>query len=97
MGRSGGEIQSGTMPAHIAGSQQFGPGWKWPDKEQNLDIVETLRERARGGPAYDADLDIAADVIERFRSALQMIVGERPCPDNLLGNFDIAYNALHDK
>lgn len=58
------------------------------------DIVDTLRERARGGFAYDNDLDVAADEIERLRAALEMIAGKRPCPDNLLGNDDIARIAL---
>jgi hypothetical protein len=32
--------------------------------------------------------------ITRLRMALEMIAGRRPCPDNLLGNADIARLAL---
>lgn len=32
-----------------------------------------------------------------MRDALRIIAGEAPCPDNLLGNADIARIALHGK
>lgn len=46
---------------------------------------------------HDVILEGAADEIERLRAALAIIAGEKPSPDNLLGNADIARIALHGK
>jgi len=40
------------------------------------DIVERLRERARGGYAHDELDEEAADEIERLRAALKIIINE---------------------
>lgn len=39
----------------------------------------------------------AAAEIERLQAALRMIAGEASCPDNLLGNADIARIALYGR
>ncbi len=44
--------------------------------------------------AMQLELDRRAAEIERLRAALEMICGRRPCPDNLLGNADIARLAI---
>jgi hypothetical protein len=71
----------------------------FPRGQEMSDIVDRLRDPEQSLTASDRfhlHKDAAAE-IERLRAALEMITGERPCPDNLLGNFDIAYAALHGK
>lgn len=73
------------------------------------DLVERLREIARMfGRTDDGSLNEAADEItrlqsalteaqaqvERMRAALEIIAGKRKCIDNLMGNVDVANEAL---
>ena len=53
--------------------------------------ADRWQQVASQGIAIERDLRIE---IERLRAALEMIAGVRPCPDNLLGNADIARIAL---
>jgi hypothetical protein len=59
-------------------------------------LVEQLRTET--DPEWFRALMItAASRIEELESALEIIAGKRPCPDNLMGNADIARQALSDK
>lgn len=53
-----------------------------------MDLVERLRS-GEDGLEY-----AAADEIERLRHALEVIAGRKPASDNLVGNIQIAQEAL---
>ena len=51
---------------------------------------------AEGGVRNARPGECAAE-IQRLRAVLRIIAGEAPCPDNLLGNADLARMALHGR
>ena len=61
------------------------------------DIVERLEEQANTAFTFNItrrDVAEAAAEIKRLREALELIAGDRPCLDNLMGNVDVARAAL---
>lgn len=66
--------------------------------EQNLRDHQTQLDMdgVMVGVSRQAIDEVLAE-IERLRAALAIIAGEKPSPDNLLGNADIARIALHGK
>jgi hypothetical protein len=57
-------------------------------------LVEELREAKHLHLETKMLLETAASRIEELERALEIIAGKRPCPDNLMGNADIARQAL---
>jgi hypothetical protein len=63
-------------------------------------MTKTLVEQLRTEPDpewFRALMITAASRIEELERALEIIAGKRPCPDNLMGNADLARSALSDK
>jgi hypothetical protein len=62
-------------------------------------ILERLRTEAQWAkngehPILARSFDLAIAEIERLTAALEIIAGRRACPDNLLGDKDVARLAL---
>lgn len=78
------------------------------DMHELPEVVATLRER--DGQEFDGEIHLSSaegemlittissltQKLDRAREALEMIAGNRPCPDRLMGNADIALAALSD-
>ena len=67
---------------------------KYPKLKMTTDDVDKLQRDLDLLKAANDDVRRIAEERNRYQEALEIIAGEKFCPDNLLGNVDIAKLAL---
>lgn len=65
-----------------------------PVMREAADEIERLRAEFELFREAPSKLEVAQYEIERLRVALEIIAGRRQCLDNLMGNVDVACEAL---